>query len=130
MIVEVTEQRLHLAGTDRWLGAADVDWASYLGDSASSHHSPLHQVNASNVRRLRVAWTYHARGPIESSPLVKDGQVFFGDSDTNFYALNAADVARAAEIHVQPSQLTTVVVGDARWRDALGDGVETVQPEF
>ena len=45
-------------------------------------------------------------------------------------ALTAADVARAAEIHVQPSQLTTVVVGDARWRDALGDGVETVQPEF
>src|SRR2546428_11802345 len=38
------------------LPAADRDWPVYLGDKASSHFSPLKQINTRNVHRLEVVW--------------------------------------------------------------------------
>ena len=37
---------------------ASVDWPAYLGDAASTHYSRLDQIQAKNVSRLKVAWTY------------------------------------------------------------------------
>ncbi len=44
--------------------------------------------------------------------------------------VSAAEVHAAAHAHLDPSHLITVVVGDPQWRDSLGDGVETLVPEF
>jgi glucose dehydrogenase len=40
----------------------DVDWASYGADLANTHYSPLTQINAGNVAKMKVSWTYRV-GP-------------------------------------------------------------------
>jgi glucose dehydrogenase len=37
---------------------SDGEWHYYGGDSASSHYSPLTQINKSNVRELQIAWEW------------------------------------------------------------------------
>ena len=37
-----------------------VGWKDYLGGPDGSHYSPLKQINASNVSKMEVAWTYPA----------------------------------------------------------------------
>jgi quinoprotein glucose dehydrogenase len=39
-------------------GATDGEWRSYGGDAGHSKYSPLDQINADNVQRLQVAWTW------------------------------------------------------------------------
>ncbi len=63
--------------------AANRDWPEYLGDKARTHFSPLKQVNTSNVRRLQVAWTYHAGdarddnlSQIQCNPVVVGGVLY------------------------------------------------------
>ncbi len=41
-------------------GAIDGQWHSYGGDGAHSKYSPLDQINADNVQRLQVAWTWNS----------------------------------------------------------------------
>ncbi len=38
-------------------GTSQGEWPSYGGDLASSRYSPLSQVNADNISRLRLAWS-------------------------------------------------------------------------
>ena len=40
------------------LGATDGEWHSYGGDTGNTKYSPLSQINADNVQRLQVAWTW------------------------------------------------------------------------
>src|SRR5437762_4064899 len=35
-------------------------WKEYLGGLDSSHYSPLKQINASNVDKIQLGWTYPA----------------------------------------------------------------------
>ena len=37
-----------------------ADWKDYLGGPDGSHYSPLKQINAANVNKMEVAWTYSA----------------------------------------------------------------------
>ena len=40
----------------------DTDsWPTYNGDYSGQRHSPLHQINASNVASLSALWTQHSR---------------------------------------------------------------------
>ncbi|NKB32827.1 MAG: PQQ-binding-like beta-propeller repeat protein [Pseudomonadales bacterium] len=41
-------------------GSSGNEWASYGGDSGHSKYSPLDQINADNVQRLEVAWTWNS----------------------------------------------------------------------
>jgi len=66
--------------------AESTDWPSYLGNNERSHYSPLNQINAANVGKLQVAWTYHAggarsdgRSQIQCSPIIVEG-VMYGTS--------------------------------------------------
>lgn len=69
------------------------DWPEYHGSPEAWRHSPLKQINASNVDRLRVAWTHT---PIDSSngllatPIVVGGVIYYSDSRNNVYALDGA----------------------------------------
>lgn len=39
-------------------GASDGQWSSYGADAGHSKYSPLDQINADNVQRLEIAWTW------------------------------------------------------------------------
>jgi quinoprotein glucose dehydrogenase len=72
------------------------DWPVYGGDHASSHYSPLDQINRGNVQRLRVAWVYHtgdARAPnrseIQCNPIVVDGVLYATSPGLRVFALRA-----------------------------------------
>jgi mono/diheme cytochrome c family protein len=61
-----------------------VEWKYYGGDPGSRKYSPLDQINASNVTRLKIAWSWKAqnfgRRPEfnwEVTPLMAGGHLFF-----------------------------------------------------
>lgn len=72
--------------------AAGRDWSEYLGDPERTHYSALDQVNASNVRQLKVAWVYHTGelGTMECNPLVVDGVLYGVTPTSQVFALDAA----------------------------------------
>ena len=47
----------HVTATAQF-GATDGEWHSYGGDAGNTKYSPLSQINADNVQRLQVAWTW------------------------------------------------------------------------
>src|SRR3984885_405162 len=51
---------------------ANADWPVYGGQPANQHYSSLTQINRSNVKKLKVAWTYDTGedGGLETSPLI------------------------------------------------------------
>ena len=55
------------------------EWLNYGRDHAGTHHSPLDRINAGNVDRLGLAWTYDTGsypGQLEGSPIVADGTMY------------------------------------------------------
>ena len=73
--------------------AQDVDWPEHGLDAAETRFSPLDQINADNVDRLGVAWSWEipkTGARIETTPLVVDG-VLYGTGALSFvFALDAA----------------------------------------
>ena len=67
------------------------DWPLYHHSPEAWRHSPLKQINAANVSKLKVAWTHT---PIDSAngllatPIVVSGVVYYSDSRNNVYALD------------------------------------------
>jgi quinoprotein glucose dehydrogenase len=77
--------------------SAEGNWASYLGDPARSHYSALKQIQARNVRRLEVAWTFRSGdaradnlSQIQCNPLVIDGVLYATTPACKLVALEAA----------------------------------------
>ena len=61
-------------------------------DVRSTRYSPLDQINASNVGRLAVSWSFQPTGGLNISsitPLVVDGVMYF-NSGSQLFALDAA----------------------------------------
>ena len=59
--------------------APNVEWRTTGGDPGNSRYSPLDEINRSNVRTLRVAWTYHTGdsvSQIQATPIVVDGVLY------------------------------------------------------
>src|SRR5687767_7693415 len=62
---------------------SDAEWRFFGGDAGATRYSPASQIDASNVRNLRVAWRWSARnfGPrpattMQVSPLIVDGVMY------------------------------------------------------
>jgi PQQ-dependent dehydrogenase (methanol/ethanol family) len=69
------------------------DWLTYHGTYRSYHFSPQEQINASNVRQLKVAWMHHpgrATRGLQSMPLVADGTLYYSGSYSRVFALDGA----------------------------------------
>jgi quinohemoprotein ethanol dehydrogenase len=68
-----------------------ANWSSYGGDSSENHYSPLTQINAETVSRLRLAWSYDL--PVTpnglGSPLAIDGILYFPVGHSVIHAMNA-----------------------------------------
>jgi quinoprotein glucose dehydrogenase len=63
---------------------AGAEWRSYAADSFSTKYSPLDQINAGNVSKLRVAWRWKSNnfgprneGNMETTPLMIGGRLYF-----------------------------------------------------
>src|SRR5687768_233814 len=54
------------------LKPADGEWVSYGRDYAETHHSPLNQIDQSNVSRLGLAWSAEvgSEGKLETTPQI------------------------------------------------------------
>ncbi len=65
-------------------------WPTYNGDYSGRRFSSLKQIDSSNVKNLKLAWTYHANlgagaGPfssgIKATPLLVNGVLYFTEPD-------------------------------------------------
>src|SRR5580700_8506498 len=56
------------------------EWLTYGHDYAETHYSPLNQINAGNVSRLGLAWSWETEaregGSLEATPLVSNGTIY------------------------------------------------------
>ncbi|MBY0495464.1 MAG: PQQ-dependent dehydrogenase, methanol/ethanol family [Cyanobacteria bacterium] len=72
------------------LKPADGDWAGYGRDYAETHHSPLAQIDQSNVSRLGIASSIEvgSEGKIETTPLVFNGVLYGTSTWSVVYAID------------------------------------------
>ncbi len=82
---KVTSEVLRNAGKD------GTEWLSYGRDLAETHFSPLKQINAQNVARLGLAWSFNPEisGSFESTPLVSNGVLFGTGAWSVVFAVDA-----------------------------------------
>src|SRR5687767_301774 len=66
-------------------------WAAHGGDHSEQRHSPLTQINATNVQQLGVAWYADLveRGAYQGTPLVVDGKLIVTTPWSKVYAFDA-----------------------------------------
>ncbi|HZT30892.1 MAG TPA: PQQ-binding-like beta-propeller repeat protein [Bryobacteraceae bacterium] len=117
-------------------GAADIgfarirnpepgDWLTYNGNLDGNRYSPLTQINASNVSRLRVQWVFPIdHFGLEVTPLVADGIMYI----TGPNQVLALDAATGRMIWKYSRPRTPGLIGDAslgtnRGVAVLGDKV-------
>ena len=72
------------------------EWRRNYGDSGNTRYSPLDQINATNVKNLKIAWTWKGDNfgsgveiKNENTPLMVDGVLYFTAGDRR--AVVAAD---------------------------------------
>jgi glucose dehydrogenase len=65
-------------------GSNGADWPYISGDAGGTKYSPLDQINAANVSKLKIAWRWKSLnyGPrpdynLEVTPLAIGGKLFF-----------------------------------------------------
>jgi|SRR5579883_760161 len=79
--------------TDRDLTNASsrTDWITTGRDYSETHYSPLREINASNVNRLGLAWTFdmETKRGLEATPIVVDGTMYVTGSWSIVYAVDA-----------------------------------------
>ena len=75
----------------------DVDWRVTGGEPGQTRFSPLDQITRENVKKLRVAWVYHAgdaspqnRSEIQATPIVVHGVLYSTSPSLVLFALRAA----------------------------------------
>src|SRR5512132_1144984 len=87
LAADITPQRLNDADKN------PNDWLTYHGSYKSWHYSGLDQINAANVKNLKVAWSHvmprSTRG-LQSFPLVADGVLYYSGSYNQVFSLDGA----------------------------------------
>src|SRR6185436_1455576 len=82
---------------------AGGQWANYGNDPGGMRFSPLKQINAANVKDLKLAWTYQSgelktyegtnlasKAALETTPLMIDGVLYFSTPTNRIIAIDAA----------------------------------------
>src|SRR5580658_2152164 len=47
---------------------AQTDWPNFSHDASGTRYSPLKQISAKNVARLKLAWTFDPTAPVTETP--------------------------------------------------------------
>jgi quinoprotein glucose dehydrogenase len=77
----------------------ETDWPAYGNDPGGMRYSALRQIDASNVAKLRVAWTFHTRdvsdgsngwkrSGLETTPILVDGTLYLTTAFNRVIALD------------------------------------------
>src|SRR5919106_865014 len=69
---------------------ASKEWSAYGRDAGGTRYSALNQINARNVKSLKIAWTYQTgelktyegtkaieKAAFEATPIMVDGTLYF-----------------------------------------------------
>src|SRR5262245_39379307 len=74
------------------------EWRAYGADNRSTHYSPLDQINADNIKDLKVAWVWKSDSLVpnpqigsETTPIMVNGVLYFTMDQRRFVV--AADAA-------------------------------------
>ena len=81
-------------------GSRQVEWTSVGGDPGNAKYSPLKEINAGTVQRLKIAWQWqHGEGPrqdygtvpanFETTPLMIEGVLYATTPYNNLAAIDA-----------------------------------------
>jgi quinoprotein glucose dehydrogenase len=115
-----------------------VEWLYYGGDQAGTKHSPLTDINAGNVNRLKIAWQWkHFDVPLseygttpanfEATPLMIDGVLYVTTPYNNVAALDADTGKELWRFDGEGYKLGQLLSGSgwklrgtAFWRDGSG----------
>src|SRR5262245_58860720 len=95
----------HHADLPKISGNTSTSWTAHNGDAANSRFSPLDQINASNVGKLALKWTYEVpKGATirQQTPLVVDG-VMYCNSGSKLFAIDAATGKPVWTFELEPS---------------------------
>jgi alcohol dehydrogenase (cytochrome c) len=67
------------------------NWLTYSRDYSGQRYTPLHQIDTSNVSKLRIAWMHQANDldAVETSPIVVDGTMFISAPPNMVEAIDA-----------------------------------------
>ena len=94
--------------TDEMLRNPDAgDWLMARRNYQAWSHSPLTQVNAGNVRELRLAWVWSMNegGSNETAPIVHNGVIFLANTANIVQALDGRTGDLLWENHVGPEAI-------------------------
>jgi len=106
------------------------NWITNGGSLSNQRYSPLDQITAANVSKLRGVWHVHLRGSAlaakysaESQPIVYEGTVYVPTGEDDVFAVDAATGKIRWEYKANLSQQISVVCCGWESRGvALGDG--------
>jgi glucose dehydrogenase len=72
--------------------ASRTDWPVYGGQSADDRYSALHQIDRTNVHKLKVAWTFDTQeaGGLQTNPLIVGRVMFAFTPSQKVIALDAS----------------------------------------
>ncbi len=70
--------------------AQETEWLTYAGNNAAWRYSELAQIDTANVAKLTPKWMFQTRVPgnMETSPLVRDGLMYFTAPSNHAFALD------------------------------------------
>ena len=117
--------------------SAQVEWRYIGGDPEGTRYSRIDQINRTNVKKLRVAWTYDT-GPhnlvkptnppsMQCTPLVIEGVMYLTSADTKVIAVNPAsgvELWRYDPHRTQVGHLSNR--GVAYWSDGRKNGARRI----
>lgn len=92
-------------------------WMVSHGDSFADRYSALTQINRTNVRSLRVAWTYHSRdgnGNIQANPIVVNGVMFGPTPGRAIVAIDATNGTEIWRFQLEPVERPRIEDSPAR----------------
>jgi len=110
--------------TDQMLAhPKDADWLMYRRTYQGWSHSPLAQINTSNVKTIQLAWSWamNEGGASEVTPIIHDGVMFLSNTANTVQALNAATGELIWENRIGPAP--TRAYGATRSLALYGDKV-------
>src|SRR5450432_4355624 len=81
----------HVSAEDLLARPVGENWPSYNGDYTGRRFSSLHEINRTNVAKLRAAWVFHPglTQKLEATPVVIRG-VMYVTASNDVFALDAS----------------------------------------
>jgi quinoprotein glucose dehydrogenase len=97
----------HTSGADT--AETHTTWRNYGGSADGSQYSALRQIDRSNVKELKVAWTYRAGDDRKYvfNPIVVDRTMYILAKNNSIVAL---DAATGKEIWTHPTDPNTTLI--------------------